>query len=185
MKKWPHVAEPEIIKVGWRTLVRKIFLSPSGTKDEYVTMGKPGGVAIATIALTDQHKVVVAEQFRPGPEEVMHELPGGLCEAEESHEDAARRELHEETGYVAGRIEYLGPVYKDAYSNTTWHFFIAYDCRQVGDQHTDEGEYIEVHEITIDELFENARTGKMTDVEAVFLAYDKLKNIKEEYETTN
>lgn len=53
----------------------------------------------------------------------MQEIPGGLVDDGESIEGAARRELHEETGYTAEKMIYLGEVFKDAYSNATWHFF--------------------------------------------------------------
>lgn len=179
MKSWPRIEEPEEIKVGWRRLVRKVFRDPNSTTQEYYTKDSIGNIAIATIALTPENKVVVAEQFRPGPEQVLQELPGGGHEVGEELETAARRELHEETGYMPGSMEYLGKVYKDAYTNTTWHFFLATDCLPDRGQHTDDGEFIDVKEITISQLFKNARTGKMTDTEAVFLAYDTLKSLEE------
>lgn len=186
MEAWKHTKPAEEIKVGWRTLVRKTFEDPEGKEQEYVTLAKIGSICIATIALTPHNTVIVAEQFRPGPEKMMQELPGGGHEAGEALDGAARRELHEETGYVAGSMKHLGAVYKDAYSNSVWHFFLARDCVADSEQHTDDGEYVTVKEISITELFANARNGRMTDTEAVLLAYDKLKTIEEEtHETTN
>jgi ADP-ribose pyrophosphatase len=178
METWSRKDNPEEIKVGWRHLVRKVFSDPNGMEREYYTKERIGSIAIATIALTSQNRVIVAEQFRPGPEEVLEELPGGGHEPGESLELAARRELHEETGYAPGQMEYLGKVYKDAYTNTAWHFFLARDCVKDGDQHTDDGEFINVKEISIAQLFENARNAKMTDTDAVFLAYEKLKELE-------
>lgn len=177
MDIWKHAAPMETIKVGWRTLTRKTFLDPAGEQQEYVTMGKMGQINIATIALTPDNQVVIAEQFRPGPELIMMELPGGGHNEGEDIEAAARRELHEETGYVAGSMEYLGKVYKDAYTNAVWHFYLARGCVMDGEQHTDPGEFVTVKTISISELFENARTGKMTDTEAVFLANDTLQKL--------
>ena len=91
------------------------------------------------------------------------------------------RELEEETGYAPGRMEFLGDVYKDAYTNTTWHFFLATDCRPVPTgQHLDEHEHVTVRRITIEQLFRNARSGCMTDAVAVFLALDRLKAMQKE-----
>ena len=178
MEKWPHTEPDEIIKVGWRTLVRKHFAQPDGRSVEYVTKDSPDKVSVAIIALTPDSKVIIAEQFRPGPEEVMQELPGGGSEIGEDYEQAALRELTEETGYSSSRVQYLGKVYKDAYTNSQHHYYIAFDAVQSSSQELDDGEFITVRLITIDELFDNARNAKLTDTEAVFLAYEQLSVIK-------
>jgi ADP-ribose pyrophosphatase len=180
MNVWARAKDDEVITLGWRQLVKKTFVQPDGKEAEYVTKDLPGKPACAVIALTPENMVVIAEQFRLGPEVIMDELPGGGSEKDESLEDAVKRELLEETGYTVGSITYLGLVYKDAYTNTQWHFFLARDCIDTGSQHLDDGEFVTPKLITIDKLFENARTGKMTDVSAVFLAYDELVKIKSE-----
>lgn len=177
MEVWPQTTPPSEERVGWRSIVHKTFRDPEGNEQKYDTKEKMGSIAIATIALTPENKVVVAEQFRPGPEKVLEELPGGGYEEGETLEEAARRELHEETGYTPGVMEYLGKVYKDAYTNTTWHFFLARDSVKNGNQHTDDGELINVKEISIAQLLYNARHAMMTDTEAVFLAYETLRSL--------
>ena len=178
MQPWQHSKPTEEIKVGWRYLVRKTFIDPEGVEQEYMTMARLHTQCVATIALTEDNKVVIAEQFRPGPEKIMQEIPGGLAYKDEDLAEAAARELHEETGYAAKHIAHLGTVYKDAYSNAVWNFFLAEGCHVDGEQHTDDGEHIVVKLIDIDTFFENARTHMMTDVEAVFLAYERLQTIK-------
>lgn len=180
MQKWPYAEEPEEIKIGWRRLVRKVFIDPDGTKQEYYTKDLSSRVSVAVIALTKDNKVVVAEQFRPGPELVMQEIPGGGAEEGEDLQAAVTRELHEETGYTVGTIEPLGKVYKDAYTNPSSNYFLARGCAKDSEQHTDDGEFITVKEISIEELFDNARNARMTDSEGVFLAYEILKQIQRE-----
>ena len=183
MQPWPHAEDPEEIKVGWRVLVRKVFTDPAGKKQEYYTKEGLDKACVAIIALTSDNQVVIAEQFRPGPELVMQELPGGGVEAGEDLQEAVSRELHEETGYSIGTIEPLGKVYKDAYTNSANNYFLARNCVRDSEQHTDEGEFIKVNEISIDQLIDNARNAQMTDTEAVFLAYDKLREIQKEMNT--
>lgn len=177
MQPWPLIEDMEEVKVGWRVLIRKVFKDPDGKKQEYYTKDSPNRVSVAVIALTPDNNVVIAEQFRPGPELIMQELPGGGAETDEDLQDAVLRELHEETGYSVGSIEPLGKVYKDAYTNTSSHYFLARDCVKNAEQHTDEGEFINIKEISIRQLFDNAYTAKMTDSEAVFLGYEKLRSI--------
>lgn len=177
---WKHLESPETIKIGWRTMVRKTFEQPDGKAAEYMTKDALGARCGGVIALTQDNMVVVAEQFRPGPEQILQELPGGGINPEEDPQEAVMRELREETGYTSDTVEYLGMVYKDAYTNASWYFYLAQNCYQAHDQELDDGEFVDVKLITIDQLFNNARQTKMTDVSAVFLAYDRLKDIQKE-----
>jgi ADP-ribose pyrophosphatase len=162
-------------KIGYRTVVTKTFEMPDGQVHHYQTISAEGSHCIATIALTKDNKVVVARQFRPAQERILDELPGGGAEKDEDYEQAAHRELLEETGYEAGTMKFLGDVVKDAYNNSTWHYFLATDCVPHKDgQQLDDTEHIEIALISIDELFDNARNARMTDVEPLFLAYEEL-----------
>lgn len=180
--EWKRTGPTAVHKIGWRTLVTKNFISPDGQESEFVTKEREDSHAQAVIALTPDNQVILAKQFRVGPEKVLHELPGGGAEAAETYEEAVIRELAEETGYVPhGKVEHLGDIYKDAYTNTCWHYFIAYDCRPNGKgQKLDPSEFIETALVTIPELFELGHNQAMTDTEALFLAYDKLQKLLNE-----
>lgn len=178
MSQWIRKEPTKTSKVGYRTVISKSFVHPDGSDLTADTYDKEGAVCIATIALTADGKVVVAKQFRLGPERVMWELPGGGLEAGEDPEFAAKRELLEETGFQAGSMEHLGTVYKHAWMNTRWEYFLARDCTLHPEgQNLDPAESIDVEEISIEQLLLNGREGKMTDTEALFLAYDKLKEL--------
>ena len=82
---------------------------------EYVTRKKSSGI-VAIVAVTDDRKLVLVEQFRPPVAKSVIELPAGLAGDAAGHEqedltDAARRELLEETGYEADSMEFLAEGY--------------------------------------------------------------------------
>jgi 8-oxo-dGTP pyrophosphatase MutT (NUDIX family) len=77
--------------------------------------GRPRGDAFTlrfphwcnVVAVTPDDDIVLVWQFRFGTESLSLEIPGGVIDAGESPEEAARRELREETGYEAGKLELL------------------------------------------------------------------------------
>jgi ADP-ribose pyrophosphatase len=175
MKPWKRIEPTIVTKVGHRTIVTKTFLLTDSTTAEFEIMCGDGQIFVAVVAVTEDNKIVIARQFRAGPELVMDELPGGGVEKGETPEAAVRRELREETGYEVGNIEYMGQIAKDAYINGRFHFFWATGCRKTSEQELDLHELIEVDLITADQLIENAITGRMTEQALVLMAYDRLK----------
>ncbi|MGA9422484.1 MAG: NUDIX hydrolase [Rhodanobacteraceae bacterium] len=110
-----------------------------------------GGVII--VAVTPQDRLLFVEQYRAAIEGRSIEMPAGLVGdlADSPHEkavDAARRELLEETGYAAGRIEFLmaGPS-SSGMSNEIMAFVRAFDLVRVHAGGGDDSEDITVHEV--------------------------------------
>jgi ADP-ribose pyrophosphatase len=89
--------------------------------------------------LTPENNVILVRQFRPGPNRVLDEMPGGYVDSGESPAEAARRELLEETGYE-GDVEILASTWLSASATTQKFVAIARNCRRIGEpaQHDDE-----------------------------------------------
>ena len=119
---------------------------------EYAERTNPGG-GVMIIAVTPEDRILFVEQYRPAIECMTIEMPAGLVgdvasSADESAVDAAHRELVEETGYRAGRIDFLmaGPT-SAGMSNEILAFVHARDLVRVEQGGGDETEDITVHEV--------------------------------------
>lgn len=119
---------------------------------EYAERTNPGG-GVMIIAVTATGHVLFVEQYRPALDCRTIEMPAGLVgdHAESTDEDAvaaAHRELIEETGYAAARIDFImaGPT-SAGMSNEILAFVRAHDLTRVNDGGGDATEDIVVHEI--------------------------------------
>lgn len=180
MQPWKRI-EPTIkTKIDYQEVTVKTFELPDGQTATRAIFQKEGMRAAGVIAVTKDKKIIVGRQFRPGPEKVMLELPGGYVDDGEDPEVAAKRELLEETGHSAGTIVFLGAFNRDAYMNGVWYYYLAIDCEPTRDQALDGDEFIDLEYISIDDFLTNAKKGNMTDPFAVLAAHDQLLQIQKE-----
>lgn len=139
---------------------------------EYVKRTNCRGVVVI-VAMTGDQKVVLVEQFRRPVQAHVIEWPAGLVSDQsfagpETFEEAARRELFEETGYKAkhfGRVA-SGPV-SSGLSAETITFFQALGVVKEGEGGGDHTESITVHEVPLKEvdlwLYEMEKKGRLID----------------------
>jgi ADP-ribose pyrophosphatase len=184
MQDWSHVKTEQAYN-GWRPITKETYIHPVTQQEVKVDILQ--GFEDSNVIALDKHgNVIIAKQFRCGPRQVLKEIPGGMIDNNETPEQAAIRELSEEAGYQPGVLEYLGYTFREAWRNGKSHYFLATDCKPLTTgQQLDDFEVIEVELITVAELISNAKSAKMTDSGGVLLAYDRLKQLEEQYEKTN
>ncbi len=118
--------------------------------------------SVMVVAVTHERKVVLVRQYRYPTGEYCYELPGGGSQGLEPR-DAARRELREETGYLASRLRKLGEfVVYSGVSNEVCHVFLTSGLRP-GAPEPEKTEHLSVQEVSCRRLQAMIRRGEFRD----------------------
>lgn len=114
MSDLPRVIDGEELGTGgFLRLKRLRWMDDKGTERrwEMVERVKDHGAVLVFAWLRPSDRLVMIRQYRPPAGRFVYELPAGLVDAGEDGITAARRELREETGYVAAKMEIFPPAY--------------------------------------------------------------------------
>ncbi|TDL54154.1 NUDIX hydrolase [Paenibacillus dendritiformis] len=141
---------------------------PDGSKATREIVRHPGAVAV--LAIKDGRMLVV-EQYRKPLERTQVEIPAGKLDAGERPEDAAKRELEEETGYRAASLIPLGAFSTSPGFADEIIYLYAADGLEEGTMKPDEDEFLEVSALTMDEAFEAMRQGRISDAKTIQALY--------------
>ncbi len=168
---WQKQSEEVAFKKYSRIILKRDFILPDGSVSDFYI--KQEGPAVAIFAITPDSQVVLTRQYRPGPEKILIELPGGYIDANETPEQAALRELKEETGYE-GDAEFVTGTLDCAYSTMVRSAVVVRDAKKITEPIQSSTEQTEVVLIPVDEFRKLLLSGQMTDIEIGYLCLDKL-----------
>lgn len=138
---------------------------PDGSTTTREIIGTPGAVVI--VPLTDDLQVRLVRQYRSAVEEFLLELPAGTLEPNESPEQAAPRELAEETGDRAAHWERLAGFYTvPGICDEYLHLFLATGLTP-GQTNQEFDEFIEVVTLPLEEALDMVKSGEIRDAKTI------------------
>ena len=154
--KWTTSSVKSLLKTVVCEITSEHDTSASGVSGDYIVMKAPDWVIV--IAEKDE-KFLMVKQWRHSSHCLSVEFPGGVIDAGEDPETAARRELEEETGCKAGKLTKLGTVNPNPalFSNHV-HVYLAEELISTGIQHLDDDEFINRIEVPKKEVLQGMGT---------------------------
>ncbi|MFF2176784.1 NUDIX domain-containing protein [Lysinibacillus sp. NPDC058147] len=141
---------------------------PNGNVAKREIIKHPGAVAV--IAVTDEGKLVLVEQYRKALERSIIEIPAGKLEPGEEPIVTARRELEEETGYGAQSLTYLQAfATSPGFADEIIHLFVAKDLYKIENKaDLDEDEFVELLEVSLEEAGQMVADERIFDAKTAF-----------------
>jgi ADP-ribose pyrophosphatase len=170
-----YISENPVLKV------RKdvVELDNKKTQERTVIEVLPGSMIFA---LTEKNEVLLVKNYCHARDSFELELPAGYIDKNETPEQAAKRELMEETGYEAEDIEYLGEVrVAPTYSTKISYLFLARKIKKVSQQNLDDSEKVEVIKVPLQKLLKMINNNEIKSGDTIInilLALKKLNILK-------
>lgn len=137
----------------------KVELPDGAVIDDFYTVTIPDAAMVA--AVTEDGSILLKSEYRYACREDVIECPAGMFEKSEIDPlTVAKRELLEETGYIADDWLYLGPTRESTSKLTnTMHLFLARNAIQVSSQHLDPNEHVDVMKVSLEAAVEMVMSG--------------------------
>lgn len=162
-----HVVRDKVRLPNGKTSIREGILHPG---------------AVVVIPFLHKDTLIMERQFRYYPNKVFYELPAGKIDPGEDFLSAGKRELLEETGYVAESWTFLSHLYPAiGYANEKMGVFAARDLN-LKEIDRDEDEFLEIIEMPLNQAMEMLRRGEITDAKTMVGLFWAEKLAKGEWE---
>jgi len=160
-----NILDKQTVFKGQLLTVRCDRLESQGRETTREFVVHPGGVSI--LAHPAPEEILLVRQYRYPTGETLLELPAGTLEPDEAPLDTARRELEEETGYLAARMNLLASYYTTpGFTSELMYLYEAFDLTFRA-QRLEDDESIEVVRISHRDAMERLRRGEIRDAKTI------------------
>ena len=142
---------------------------PNGTVGELEMVRHPGASAVVPFLTdpgSDDPQILLIKQYRHAADDFIYEIPAGKLDGDEDPKVCAERELREETGCSAERIEHLYTFYTTpGFTDERIHAFMATGLKQGATSH-EQDEFLSLETVTLSRALELIRTGELKDAKS-------------------
>jgi ADP-ribose pyrophosphatase len=151
-------------KIAYRSLWMVVFEDQVKKSDGMIGMFNRVDVRNSSIIipLFKDGSILMVENYRHGARTNLLELPGGLIDADEEPQVAAKRELLEETGYQCSTIKYINWTYTWPGRTTQKNFvFLAKGLKKIRKPNLDEFEYSKIRKLARETVIQEIKSGSI------------------------
>jgi ADP-ribose pyrophosphatase len=167
--KKPRLIGEEVVFTGLRFRVVRRTYSKSDTEEIFKRDVVIFPQAVAVLPFLDNSRIILLVQFRASFNDYVIEVPAGVVDPGESPEDAAKRELIEETGYSARFLEKLGSYTPTpGYSSEVLHFYVARGLEYKGIK-PEKYEVLEPFSVEFSEAYKMVIDGVISDMKTALI----------------
>ena len=146
-------------------LRRDMVLLPNGNQASREVVEHPGAVAV--VPVLPDGRVLMVRQFRHPVGEILLEIPAGKLSPGENPDDCALRELEEETGYLAGKLQRVASIFTaPGFTDEVIHIYLASDLKKTA-VNPDEDEFLAVVAHEPQEVARMIRSGDICDAKTI------------------
>ena len=168
MTQFRKLAEERIYDGSLISVGRGTFEAPDGTTFGRDLVHHPGAVSI--VPVDHDRSVLLVRQYRAAIDDDLLEIPAGKRDVEgEPPEETAQRELAEEVGMRAGRVEKLAEFYNSpGFCDEHSWVFMALDLAACqSSAHSEEEQHMTVERVALDDIPEMIATGRIMDAKTI------------------
>ncbi len=182
LKKWKILKSDFVIDNQWcRVRQDQVKLSDGIIIDDYFVNVRPEIALI--LPITPNKEIVFVRQYRHGVQEILLELPAGAFDPEkEDSLTAAKRELEEETGYIAQELIFMTTIYDNPVKDDNKiHIFLGLNVEKIGKIELDVTEEIEVVLVPVDQVIGKIRSGEICvagTISTIFMGLEFIRLLK-------
>ncbi|QFF98653.1 NUDIX hydrolase [Psychrobacillus glaciei] len=170
MKKFEEKTITSDFKYKGRVITLQVdeVLLANGKTSNREIVKHPGAVAI--MAITEDKKIILVEQYRKALERSIIEIPAGKIEPGEPPEATARRELEEETGYTSSNLQYVQSfATSPGFADEIIHLYFAENIEKMTKKaDLDEDEFVELMHVSIQEMESLVENKQIFDAKTAF-----------------
>lgn len=169
LRKWVKVGKRIVLaRVNGLTLYNQTFFNPNtGERSDYSFVSKKEGITVCAVA--ENGNLILVREYKQGAEKFIIGFPAGLLEdSDNSRQEAALRELLEETGYRPKKLIVYNPFYIAPRKSPSREWpAVALGCELIREPRLDKDEgRVEVVEMSKKDFFELVREGRILMSEA-------------------